>query len=38
MNNDFNVCGYGIGIGIIVFLFCLGFLVFDVVFENISSV
>ncbi|XP_048761010.1 synaptogyrin-3-like [Ostrea edulis] len=38
MNNDANACGYGTGIGIIAFLLCLGFLVLDAMFENISSV
>lgn len=38
MNNDPNACGYGTGIGIIAFLLCLGFLVLDAAFENISSV
>ncbi|XP_062605601.1 synaptogyrin-2-like [Saccostrea cucullata] len=38
MNDDPNACGYGTGIGIIAFLLCLGFLVLDAVFENISSV
>ncbi|BFZ03827.1 hypothetical protein BsWGS_06866 [Bradybaena similaris] len=38
MNDDGNACGYGIGIGVLAFLICLGFLVVDAFFENLSSV
>uniref|UniRef100_A0A0B6ZCV3 MARVEL domain-containing protein n=1 Tax=Arion vulgaris TaxID=1028688 RepID=A0A0B6ZCV3_9EUPU len=38
MNNDDNACGYGTGIGVIAFLLCLGFLVVDALFDNLSSV
>ena len=38
MHDDPNACGYGTGIGIIAFLICLGFLILDALFENISSV
>ena len=38
MSGDSNACGYGTGIGVLAFLFCIGFLVIDALFENISSV
>ncbi|XP_059147481.1 synaptogyrin-2-like [Physella acuta] len=38
MNNDDNACGYGTGIGVLAFLLCLGFLIVDALFENLSSV
>lgn len=38
MNKDDNACGYGTGIGVLAFLICLGFLVVDAFFENLSSV
>ncbi|GFS19646.1 synaptogyrin [Elysia marginata] len=38
MNDDDNACGYGTGIGVLAFLICLGFLVVDAFFENLSSV
>jgi hypothetical protein len=38
MNNDPNACGYGTGIGVLAFLLCIGFLVLDAMFEQISSV
>ena len=38
MNEDDNACGYGTGIGVLAFLICLGFLVVDAFFENLSSV
>ncbi|KAK3090293.1 hypothetical protein FSP39_010693 [Pinctada imbricata] len=38
MHDDGNACGYGTGIGILALLICLGFLVLDALFENISSV
>lgn len=37
-NNDNNACGYGIGIGVLAFLFCIAFLVLDALFEQISGV
>lgn len=36
--NDSGACGYGIGIGVMAFLFCIGFLIIDVLFDNMSSV
>ena len=38
MNDDSNACGYGIGIGVLAFLFCIGFLILDVMFDNLSGV
>ncbi|XP_041362528.1 synaptogyrin-2-like [Gigantopelta aegis] len=38
MSGDSNACGYGTGIGVLAFLFCIGFLITDALFENISSV
>ncbi|BFZ17995.1 hypothetical protein BsWGS_21034 [Bradybaena similaris] len=38
MNNDDNACGYGTGVGVLAFLICLGFLIVDAFFENLSSV
>ncbi|XP_074647888.1 synaptogyrin-3-like [Tubulanus polymorphus] len=37
-NGDSDACNYGTGIGVIAFLACLGFLVVDGLFDNISSV
>lgn len=38
MHGDNNACGYGTGIGVLAFIFCLVFLVLDAMFENISSI
>lgn len=38
MNSDDNACGYGTGVGVLAFLICLGFLIVDAFFENLSSV
>ncbi|KAL8586187.1 hypothetical protein ACOMHN_057749 [Nucella lapillus] len=38
MNDDTNACGYGTGIGVIAFLLCIGFLIVDAFFDNLSSV
>ena len=38
MSGDSNACGYGIGIGVLAFLFCIGFLILDAMFDNMSSV
>ncbi|XP_055877398.1 synaptogyrin-2-like [Biomphalaria glabrata] len=38
MNRDDNACGYGTGIGVLAFLICIGFLIVDAFFENLSSV
>ncbi|KAL8601463.1 hypothetical protein ACOMHN_000405 [Nucella lapillus] len=38
MNDDTNACGYGTGIGVLAFLLCIGFLILDALFENLSSV
>ncbi|XP_033739876.1 synaptogyrin-2-like [Pecten maximus] len=38
MKDDSNACNYGVGIGVLAFLICIGFLVVDGLFENISSV
>ncbi|CAG5126579.1 unnamed protein product [Candidula unifasciata] len=38
INNDDNACGYGTGVGVLAFLICLGFLIVDAFFENLSSV
>ena len=38
MHGDNNGCGYGTGIGVLAFIFCLVFLVLDAMFENISSI
>ncbi|XP_005106382.1 synaptogyrin-2 [Aplysia californica] len=38
MNGDDNACGYGTGIGVLAFLICLGFLIVDAFFDNLSSV
>ncbi|CAL1533611.1 unnamed protein product [Lymnaea stagnalis] len=38
MNKDDNACGYGTGIGVLAFLICIGFLIVDALFENLSSV
>ncbi|XP_045214490.1 synaptogyrin-2-like [Mercenaria mercenaria] len=35
---DSGACGYGIGIGVTAFLLCIGFLIIDVLFDNMSSV
>jgi hypothetical protein len=35
---DSGACGYGIGIGVMAFLFCIAFLIIDVLFDNMSSV
>lgn len=35
---DANACGYGIGIGVIAFLLCIGFLVLEAMFDQISGV
>ncbi|ESP03938.1 hypothetical protein LOTGIDRAFT_156540 [Lottia gigantea] len=37
MNNS-GACGYGVGIGVLAFLICIGFLVVDAMFENLSSI
>ena len=37
MNNS-GACGYGIGIGVLAFLVCIGFLIIDVLFENMSNI
>ncbi|WAQ97303.1 SNG3-like protein [Mya arenaria] len=36
--NDSGACGFGVGIGVLAFLFCIGFLVIDALFDNMSSV
>ena len=36
--NDSGACGYGVGIGVLAFLFCIAFLIVDVLFDNMSSV
>ena len=38
MNNDTNACGYGTGVGVLAFLLCIGFLIVDAFFDNLSSV
>ena len=38
MHDDTNACNYGIGIGVLAFLFCIGFLVLDAMFDNISNI
>lgn len=38
MHDDINACNYGIGIGVLAFLFCIGFLILDAVFDNISNI
>ena len=35
---DSNACGYGIGIGVLAFLLCIGFLVLEALFDQISGV
>jgi len=36
--NDSGACGYGVGIGVMAFLFCIAFLIIDALFDNMSSV
>ena len=38
MNDDTNACGYGTGVGVLAFLLCIGFLIVDAFFDNLSSV
>ena len=38
MHDDTNACNYGIGIGVLAFLFCIGFLILEAMFDNISNV
>ena len=38
MHDDTNACNYGIGIGVLAFLFCIGFLILDAMFDNISNI
>lgn len=38
MHDDVNACGYGTGIGVIAFLLCIGFLIVDALFDNLSGV
>lgn len=37
-NNDPNACNYGVGIGVIGFLACFGFVAGEYLFEQMSSV
>lgn len=37
-NKDANACQYGVGIGVIAFLACIGFLAGEYLFEQMSSV
>ncbi|XP_063981007.1 synaptogyrin [Diachasmimorpha longicaudata] len=37
-NGDANACNYGVGIGVLAFLACIGFLVGEYLFEQMSSV
>ena len=38
MHDDPNACNYGVAIGVIAFLLCIGFLLLDAMFDNISNV
>ena len=38
MHDDANACNYGVAIGVIAFLLCIGFLLLDALFDNISNV
>lgn len=38
MHGDNNACNYGTGIGVLAFLLCIGFLIVDALFDNLSSV
>ena len=37
MHGDTNACGYGTGIGVLAFLICIGFLIVDGLFDNLSN-
>ena len=38
MHDDTNACNYGVAIGVIAFLLCIGFLLLDAMFDNISNI
>ena len=37
-NGDGSACGFGTFVGVVAFLACIGFLVLDALFDNISSI